>query len=111
MFTIEEYWATMPSAVQALRWMGDIADRGPYAMELAKRGYVIHVAIHVFGWNPVLTFQNLEMHGYTWIPSALQPPILCGPGISFPGIPPYDPNNPPPGSIHVPFDPKDYPTP
>jgi hypothetical protein len=32
------------------------------------------------------------------------------PGLSFPGLPSYDPNNPPPGSIKVSIDAVDYPS-
>jgi hypothetical protein len=31
----------------------------------------------------------------------MQAPVQVAPGLSFPGLPGYDPKNPPPGSIKV----------
>jgi hypothetical protein len=42
-----------------------------------------------------------QIDGYTWVPAGNQPSIPLGPGLTFPGLTAYDPDNPPPGSIKV----------
>ncbi len=96
----DAYWAEQPPAVQALRNMGD-ADVGPAAMKLAQEGYQIDVPIMVWHWDPLTTMIERQNYGYTWVPSALQSPVQLPPGLSFPGLPSYDANNPPTGSIKV----------
>ncbi len=96
----DAYWAEQPPAVQALRNMPD-ADRSLAAMQLAQQGYSIDVPIMVWGWDPLTTMVERQNYGYTWVPSALQPPVQLPPGLSFPGLPTYDANNPPAGSIKV----------
>ncbi len=96
----DAYWAEQPPAVQALRNMGD-ADVGPAAMKLAQEGYQIDVPIMVWHWDPLTTMIERQNYGYTWVPSALQSPVQLPPGLSFPGLPSYDANNPPAGSIKV----------
>jgi hypothetical protein len=96
----DAYWDAQPPAVQQLRYM-EMDQRGAYAEQLAAEGYTIDVPIMVDGGDPLaVMIQRLE-DGYTWVPSALQANIPAGPGISFPGMPSYDANNPPPGSIIV----------
>lgn len=96
----EAYWAEQPAAVQALQNMP--ADQvGPAAMALAQQGYTIDVPIMVWGWDPLTTMVERQNYGYTWVPSGLQSPVDVPPGLSFPGLASYDPNNPPPGSIPV----------
>jgi hypothetical protein len=96
----EAYWAEQPAAVQALQNMP--ADQvGPAAMALAQQGYVIDVPIMVWGWDPLTTMVERQNYGYTWVPSGLQAPVQVPPGLSFPGLPTYDPNKPPAGSIAV----------
>jgi hypothetical protein len=40
------------------------------------------------------------MYGYTWVPSYNQPSV-SSPNMALPGETPYDPGNPPPGSVAV----------
>jgi hypothetical protein len=95
----DAYWASQPAAVQALRYMPE--DQRYYAAEaLAQQGYTIDVPIMVDGQDPLATMMQRQADGYTWVPSALQPNIPVGPGISWPG-PAYDPNSPPAGAVMV----------
>jgi hypothetical protein len=96
----DAYWAQQPPAVQQLRYMPD-DERGGYAEMLAAEGYTIDVPIMVDNMDPLACMIMREQDGYTWVPSALQKPVECGPGIVAPGYVAYDPNNPPPGSIMV----------
>jgi hypothetical protein len=96
----EGYWAEQPAAVQALKNMPP-DQVGPAAMALAQQGYVIDVPIMVWGWDPLTTMVERQNYGYTWVPSGLQAPVQVPPGLSFPGLPTYDPNKPPAGSIAV----------
>jgi hypothetical protein len=97
---VDAYWAAQPPAVQQLRDISDFADRSAMAQQLANQGYIIDKAIMVWGWDPMKTMQTRQAYGYTWAPSLNQGNVTV-PGISFPGETPYDPNNPPPGSIAV----------
>lgn len=96
----QAYWAQQPAAVQALQYMPD-DQRFAAAQDLANQGYTIDVPIMVYGWDPLATMVVRQNDGLTWVPSALQPNIPVAPGDSFPGMPSYDPNNPPAGSIAV----------
>ena len=97
----DAYWAEQPEAVQALRDMPE--DRKFFAaQDLAAKGYTIDVPIMVWGWDPLVTMTLRQNEGYTWVPSALQPNIPIGPGVTNPwNLPGYDPNRPPAGSIKV----------
>jgi hypothetical protein len=55
----------------------------------------------VWGWDPGKTMAMRQDMGYTWVPSALQPSVTATPGLTAPGMTPYDPKNPPAGSIAV----------
>jgi hypothetical protein len=99
----EAYWRRQPLEVQKLREIQDPWERRDRAVQLAQRGYLIDPAIMIWGWDPLRTMLLRSVHGYTWVPSALQPPILARPGFVVPGIPAYDPYNPPPGSVPVEF--------
>jgi hypothetical protein len=96
----DAYWAEQPAAVQALRYM-PVEERGTYAEGLAAEGYTIDVPIMVDGQDPLAIMIMREIDGYTWVPSGLQPNIPAGPGMEVPGAVPYNPNDPPPGSIQV----------
>ena len=96
----DAYWDAQPPAVQQLRYM-EMDQRGSYAEQLASEGYTIDVPIMVDGGDPLAVMIQRMEDGYTWVPSALQANIPAGPGITFPGLPSYDANNPPPGSIIV----------
>jgi hypothetical protein len=97
----DAYWAKQPPAVQQLREIESEPQRYQLASQLASEGYSIDVPIMVWGWDAGLTTQLRESDGYTWVPSALQQPISEAPGINEPGLTPYNPANPPPGSILV----------
>lgn len=96
----DAYWAEQPLAVQALRNMPP-DQVGQAAYDLAKQGYKIDVPIMVWQWDPLTTMIERQNYGYTWVPSALDSPVLLPPGLSFPGLPNYDPNNGPSDSIKV----------
>jgi len=97
----DAYWAQQPAAVQQLRNISDPDQRTALATQLAGEGYTIDVPIMVWGWDPAKVTQLRQSFGYTWVPSAMQTNVAAAPGISGPGIMPYDPNNPPAGSIAV----------
>lgn len=103
------YWASQPPELRA-RLDDDLQRAGLRAVQLAAKGFIVDVPIMVWGWDPYLTMKLRSDFGYTWVPSALQPPPGNAPGapISATGIA-YDPLKPPPGSIRVSLDPKDYP--
>lgn len=107
--TDDAYWLHQPPAVQQLRDIQDPGQLATTAAELAKQGYTIDVRIMVDRMDPVCTMGIRQVEGYTWVPSALQPPIYLPPGLTFPGLTPYDPDNPPPGSIKVSTNIADYP--
>jgi hypothetical protein len=95
----DAYWAKQPAAVQQLREIDNMDERKALAAQLASAGYTIDVPIMVWGWDAGKVMQARESYGYTWVPSALQPNVTAAPGISAPGLTPYDPANPPAGSI------------
>jgi len=97
----DAYWAKQPAAVQQLRTINDQGQRTLMATQLANQGYTIDVPIMVWNWDPSQVTSLRQSYGYTWVPSALQNPVGVAPGLSEPGIQPYDPNNPPAGSIAV----------
>jgi|SRR5579871_1395869 len=99
--TDDSYWASQPAAVQQLRNIDDENARAAMASQLASQGYTVDVPVMVWGWDPVKTMQMRQTAGYTWVPSAMQNPVEAAPGLTAPGMTPYDPNNPPPGSISV----------
>jgi hypothetical protein len=97
----DAYWAEQPVAVQALRNCPD-DEKFSMAQDLAKQGYAVDLPIMVWGWDPLVTMTLRQQEGYTWIPSAFQPNIPIGPGITNAwNLPSYDAKNPPPGSIKV----------
>lgn len=99
--TDQEYYSSRPLAVQALYSMPQGASRSAAAMALAVQGYVIDAVIDAQAQAPILTMFFREQYGYTWIPSALGSPVYLPPGLSYPGLPTYDPTSPPSGSIQV----------
>jgi hypothetical protein len=101
---IDAYWAAQPPAVQQLRNVADFAARNALAQQLSDEGYSIDRAIMVWGWDPMKTMATRQMYGYTWVPSYNQSSISAAPGMAQPGETPYDPGNPPPGSIAVNMD-------
>jgi hypothetical protein len=97
----ESYWSEQPPAVQQLETIQDPLQRSALAENLANEGYSVDVPIMVWGWDPAKVMQARAADGYTWVPSALQQPVSQAPGLGDPGLAPYDPNNPPSGSIMV----------
>ncbi len=99
----DAYWNAQPAAVQPLRTMANETQRAALAQQLASEGYKIDVPIMVWGWDAAKTTALRQSYGYTWVPSlGEQASVQVAPGLTFPGLPSYDPNNPPPGSILVP---------
>lgn len=97
----QAYWASQPPAVQALETTPD-DERPALAQQLASQGYAIDVPIMVWGWDPLSTMIARQTAGYTWVPSAMQSSIQEAPGVGgVVGATPYDPSNPPAGSIPV----------
>jgi hypothetical protein len=105
----EAYHDSKPRPVRQLLDM-PIELRWPFAQGLAHAGYIIDVPIDVWGWDALTTMTVRQNMGYTWVPSALQPPVSVVPGVNFPGLPGYDPASPPPGSVRVSTAIGDYPT-
>jgi hypothetical protein len=101
MAEIDAYWAAQPPAVQQLRNVADFGARNVLAQQLSDQGYSIDRAIMVWGWDPMQTMQTRQMYGYSWVPSYNQSTPSAAPGMALPGETPYDPGNPPPGSIAV----------
>jgi hypothetical protein len=98
----DAYWSQQPAAVQQLREMRDPTQRQALAEQLSSEGYTIDNAIMVWGWDAGQTIAERQADGYTWVPAANQASVTAAPGITGPGITPYNPNDPPSGSITVP---------
>jgi len=98
---INAYWAAQPAEVQQLRNVTDFGARSAMAQDLADKGYTIDRAIMVWGWDPMKTMATRSMYGYTWVPNMNQATPSTGPAFALDGQTPYDPKNPPPGSIAV----------
>jgi hypothetical protein len=97
----DAYWAKQPAAVQQLREIDDLDQRMALGTQLAHQGYDIDVPIMMWGWDAGKVTTMRQSNGYTWVPSALQQPVTAAPGLTGPGIIPYDPLHPPVGSILV----------
>jgi hypothetical protein len=98
---VEAYWAQQPPEVQALRSVPDEAERTALAQRLANEGFKIDVPIMVWKWDPLTTMTIRQNSGYTWVPSGNQQPLPTCPNCDIPGLPAYDPDHPPAGSITV----------
>ena len=116
----QAYWASQPPEVQALPGIADPDQRAARGAELASNGFSIDVPIMVWAWDPYLVMKMRSDYGYTWVPSALQPPVTIAPGIGVPGLVTYDPAHPPPARFrrvrrasqdYPPFNPPAQPTP
>ena len=79
----------------------EITARQNAFVALAQNGYIIDNDIMVWGWDPFTTMSLRVQYGYTWVPSLLQSNIQEAPGISSPGLIPYNSANPPAGSIII----------
>ncbi len=98
---VDAYWATQPKEVQVLRTIDDPAERAEMGQKLANQGFIIDPNIMIHRWDPYMTMKIRQGEGYTWIPAVGQNGIPVSPGLDFPGLPSYEPNNPPPGSVRV----------
>ena len=111
----EAYKASLPPELRELMALPDANDadhdaKTKRAVELAQKGFSVDVPVMVWGWDPYLVMQLRQQFGYTWVPSALQPPVAVAPGLpGFGTSAPYDPKNPPAGSIRVSLNLADYP--
>lgn len=104
------YWMSVSPEVRALKVMEPFsAARLEKAVQLAASGNVIDHQIQALGSNPWETMMLRKAYGYTWVPSLLQDPIIIAPGLTIPGVPSYNPNKPPAGSVKVSVDLADYP--
>jgi len=103
------YWASQPPEIQALQAIADPDQRATQAAELATNGFTIDVPIMAWNWDPYLVMTMRAQAGYTWVPSALQPPVSIAPGVAQPGVVAYNPLDPPAGSIIVSTNIADYP--
>jgi hypothetical protein len=103
------YWASQPPEVQALLGLTNPEQRATNAADLATKGFTVDVPIMAWGWDAYLVMTMRVQFGYTWVPSALQPPVTIAPGLAQPGVVAYDPLHPPPGSIKVSTNIQDYP--
>ena len=97
----DAYWAKQPAAIQQLREIDDRDQRLVLGTQLASQGYAIDVPIMIWGWDAGKVTAMRQANGYAWVPSALQQPVTAAPGLTGPGIIPYDPAHPPIGSILV----------
>lgn len=108
------YWASRDPRIQALQQLNNINDgdgkaaRYDAAIALAQEGLIIDAQIDGWGIDAAQEMSLRAFYGYTWYPSIIQPPPSV-PGHSLPGETPYDPNNPPAGSVKVSTDAADYP--
>jgi hypothetical protein len=105
------YWLHQPPEVRVLEvnTTPDQDKRMAIGVPLALKGFKIDVPIMLWGWSPLKVMQLRQDFGYTWVPNAMQPQVTASPGLTGPGITPYDPNNPPGGSIKVSTNIADYP--
>lgn len=108
------YWASKSPAVNALRNLDfdgqSGSDRTSQATLLALNGEIIDVPIMIWGWDPYKVMVLRINYGYTWVPSALEPPVQNAPGS--PGnnnFPAYNPETPSQHMIKVSIDLDDYP--
>ena len=106
--TDQDYYASRPLPVQTLFPMDQGGARQAAAAALAAQGYPIDNEIDACAQSPMMIMYFRLLYGYKWVPTALGAPVLLPPGLSFSGLPSYDPNKPPPGSITVSVNKADY---
>lgn len=102
----EAYEASLKPALRAAMRVTPESERAIVLRELAAAGELVDEPLMVGRWSAFWTMLARHRGGYTWVPAADQPPVIAGPGISFPGLVPYDPARPPARSIKV-IDPLD----
>jgi len=103
------YWASLSPALLAAASHTSEEDRLLAAQALAAQGVPVDVQIVVWGWDPWKVMSLRQAYGYTWVPALGQPNLQAAPGASGPGITPYNPSQPWPGSIKVSLSVADYP--
>jgi hypothetical protein len=103
------YWNAQPPPVEALQNIAGETQRQAAAQALAQNGQIIDLAIMVWGWEPWKVMTLRQSYGYTWVPNIVQPNVTAAPGVTGPNIVPYNPADPPPGSIKVSTNLADYP--
>lgn len=111
------YWASQPTAVQALKGAsnanppnGGLPENVILAQQLMQQGYTIDVPVMVWQFDPYMTMYLREfVDGFSWVPSAGQAPG-GGTGIIPPGaikvstnLADYPPFNPPPIPVQPPL--------
>ena len=110
--TDQLYYNAQPLAVQALiEAQMDVGTARTAAFAtLAAQGYSIDEEIMVLAQSPtVITAQRVQ-YGYTWVPQMLSANVTLAPGLTFPGVPSYNPLPPfPNGSIEVSLAAAEYP--
>jgi hypothetical protein len=97
------YLKAQPAAVQKLMQTANHLERQELAQQLVAAGYVIDATIMVWAWSAYTTTKSRLAYGYTWVPSAGQPPIQVAPGVIWNGEQ-YDAAVAPPKSILVTLD-------
>jgi hypothetical protein len=102
------WWSQQPEPVRRLREMTNALERRDEAIRLAAAGYIIDPAIAVWGMDAYRVQKLRADYGYTWVPAVGGDPILVAPGRSVPGLPSYDPHNPPPKSVLVDLEPEKH---
>lgn len=106
--TADIFWKYFPIEVRELR---DTLpkERMALAFELLVAGYRIVSDVMIFEVDPVTYINLCYNQGYRHVPVMGQAPVMVAPGVSFPGLPSYDPNKPPLGSFPISLDPAAYP--
>lgn len=115
--TQQIYINSFPPEIAALMALPTGQERYQQAGVLVQRGFngldgapAIDEAIMV---DQEMTAEDVmtvrKNNGFTWVPSWGQQSLPSMPGDAFPGLTPYDPANPPPGSILVTDDPDKFP--
>lgn len=107
------YWKSRPLEIQkahAEKVEHNDLDQTVTYTALAIAGFIIDKPIMIDNMGPYNIMLLRLAYGFTWVPSALMPNIQIAPGLGgLPGSALYDPSKPPPGSILVSLDLKDYP--
>ena len=104
-----DHW---PKPVRDMMDLADDAQRYVQAKLLAEKGYQIDAECMIYKMEPAIIMGIRMNQDFTWIPHdpwGSQSYLPTMPGADLPGLPPYDPKNPPPGSIRVSYDAADYP--
>jgi hypothetical protein len=89
------FYATRPGAIPTSTQIAEIGpDVKDAALELCSQGYLVHAPVVVFGQGAYRTAKEGIADGYRNVPNADQPPVPVAPGLSQPGQPSYNPDDP-----------------